>query len=94
MRGRLLVITLAAAVLLIDTSQVREVSAKPLETCRVTARSANFFVSATEKTIKLKRGTLLSWTINELHQGLIVVKAKIGKTWVRGEILLAKTSCM
>lgn len=90
MNKRLLVGTFAAAAAFLPL----EVSAKPAETCRVTAKSADFFVSSTEKTIKLKKGTLLSWTINELHQGLIVVKAKISRKWVRGEILLEKTSCM
>lgn len=64
-----------------------------LETCKVQKNNANFFVRATEKTIKLKAGTLLSWTIYDMQQGLIVVKAKIGKKWVLGEILLDDTTC-
>lgn len=61
--------------------------------CQVRKASADFFVSATEKTIKLKKGTALSWTIPDLHQGLIVVKAKVGKKWIKGEILLDDTTC-
>lgn len=95
MKRRLLTIALGTAtVFLINNAQPREVYAKPAATCRVTANDTNFFVSATEKTIKLKKGTLLSWTIPDMHQGLIVVKAKIGRKWVRGEIAVDKTSCM
>lgn len=64
-----------------------------LETCKVKKNNTDFFVTATEKTIKLKKGTVLSWTIPDLHQGLIVVKAKVGKQWVKGEILLDDTTC-
>ncbi|HRH43517.1 MAG TPA: hypothetical protein PKY82_17940 [Pyrinomonadaceae bacterium] len=49
------------------------------ETCKVKKNNANFFVTATEKDMKLKTGTQLSWTILDIHQGLIVVKAKVGK---------------
>lgn len=55
--------------------------------------NAGFFVEATAKIIKLKKGTVLKWTIYDMHQGLIVVQAKIGKKWVRGEILLNDTTC-
>ncbi len=75
-------------------------SARGLETlgprmsaCKVKKNNAEFFVTATEKTVKLIKGTALSWTIPDLHQGLIVVKAKIGKKWVNGEIHLDDTTC-
>ncbi|MBK6748997.1 MAG: hypothetical protein KA956_04485 [Pyrinomonadaceae bacterium] len=61
--------------------------------CRVSKSNAKFFVSATEKTIRLKKGTALSWTIPEMHQGLIVVKAKVGTKWIKGEILMDDTTC-
>lgn len=64
-----------------------------LEPCKVKKSNANFFVTATEKTIKLRKGTQLKWTIPDLHQGLIVVKAKVGTKWVQGEILLDDTTC-
>lgn len=64
-----------------------------LAPCKVKKPNANFFVSATEKTIKLQKGTQLRWTIPDLHQGLIVVKAKVGTKWVQGEILLDDTTC-
>lgn len=62
-------------------------------TCKVKKNNANFFVTATEKDMKLKKGTVLSWTIFDLHQGLIVVKAKVGKKWIKGEILMDDTTC-
>lgn len=63
------------------------------ETCKVKKNNAGFFVAATEKRIKLKKGTLISWTIPDMHQGLIVVKAKVRKKWIQGEILLDDTTC-
>ena len=62
-------------------------------TCKVKKNNANFFVTATEKDMKLKKGTVLSWTIPNIHQGLIVVKAKVGTKWIKGEILLDDTTC-
>lgn len=61
--------------------------------CKVKKSNANFFVTATEKTIKLRKGTALSWTIPDLHQGLIVVRAKVGTKWIKGEILMDDTTC-
>ena len=59
------------------------------ETCKVKKNNADFFVSATEKTIKLKTGTSISWTNGYMNQGLIVVKTKVGKKWIQGEQFLA-----
>lgn len=64
-----------------------------LSSCKVKKNNARFFVTATEKTIRLRKGTALSWTIPDMHQGLIVVKAKVGTKWLRGEILLDDTTC-
>lgn len=64
------------------------------ENCKVTKRSgAKFFVEATSRDIILKKGTLLNVVSPQMQQGLIVVKAKQGKNWVRGEITAADTSC-
>lgn len=70
-----------------------EKSGTSFVSCKVAKSNAKFFVSATEKTIRLKKGTALSWTIPDLHQGLIVVKAKIGTKWTKGEILMDDTTC-
>ncbi len=70
-----------------------EMPGSNLTSCKVKKSNAKFFVTATEKTIRLRKGTSLSWTIPDMHQGLIVVKAKIGTKWLRGEILLDDTTC-
>lgn len=70
-----------------------ETSAKGLDACKVAENNAEFFVSATEKFIKLRKGTALSWTNAEMHQGVIVVRAKVGRKWIRGEIKIDATSC-
>lgn len=94
MKQSLLAITLTAiGAFLLTNAYPTEASANRLATCRVTVNNTNFFVRATEKTIKLRRGTLLSWTVGGMHQGLILVKAKIGTKWVQGEIAIDKTSC-
>ncbi len=89
-----------AAVLMISAffsqttiAESHELLATNFASCKVAKSNASFFVSATEKTIKLKKGTRLSWTIPDLHQGLIVVQANIGKKWIKGEILLDDTTC-
>lgn len=73
-------------------NQPTAAQSKPVS-CKVSKNNANFFVRATEKFIKLKKGTLLSWSIFDMQQGLIVVKAKVGKKWVLGEILMDDTTC-
>lgn len=100
MKNKLFVRLTLAAVLLspvffsqTTTAQTkRAVKAKPVF-CKVKKNNADFFIEATEKTFKLKKGILLSWTIYGMHQGLIVVKAKVGKKWIKGEILLDDTTC-
>ncbi|MBS1794005.1 MAG: hypothetical protein JSS81_09135 [Acidobacteria bacterium] len=73
-------------------SRPAEALAKPV-LCKVTKNNAGFFIEATEKTVKLKRGTVLKWSIFDMQQGLIVVETKIGGKWTRGEILMEDTSC-
>jgi len=75
------------------TAESSKVAKTNFTTCKVKKNNAGFFVEATEKTIQLKAGTLISWTIPDMHQGLIVVKAKVGKKWIKGEILLDDTTC-
>ncbi len=60
--------------------------------CKVTKNNADFFVSATEKTMKLKKGTSLRIVMFG-GQGVVVVKAKVGKKWVKGEIQIDDTTC-
>ena len=75
------------------TNAESKVGTTKFATCKVKKNNANFFVTATEKDMKLKKGTVLSWTIPNLHQGIIVVKAKVGKKWIQGEIKLDDTTC-
>ena len=72
--------------------RARTPSKKPL-TCKVSKDKAEFYVTATDKNIFLKKGTLLRWKTFDMHQGLIAVEAKLGKRWSKGEILLDDTSC-
>jgi hypothetical protein len=60
--------------------------------CKVTKNNADFFVSATEKFMKLKKGTSLQIVMFG-GQGVVVVKAKIGKKWIKGEIQGELTNC-
>ncbi len=94
MKTKLFIGSTLTAVLLISASfsQPATAQGKPVS-CKVSKNNAKFFVRATEKFIKLKKGTLLSWTIFDMQQGLIVVKAKVGKKWVQGEILMDDTTC-
>lgn len=61
--------------------------------CEVKKDNAILYVTATDKDIKLKKGTPISWTIPDMHQGIIVVKAKVGNEWIQGEIKLDDTTC-
>lgn len=96
MKNKLFIALTLAACLLLSAFFSQTITAqtkmKPVF-CKVKKTGADFFNEATEKTVKLKKGTALSWTIPDLHQGLIVVKAKIGKKWIKGEILLDDTTC-
>lgn len=94
MSNKLFIGLAITAVLLISAifSQPAAAQSKPVS-CKVSKNNANFFVRATENFITLKKGTLLSWTIFDMQQGLIVVKAKVGKKWILGEILMDDTTC-
>lgn len=92
--GLTLTAVLAASAFFNQTTNAEsKVTNSNFATCKVKKNNTNFFVTATEKDMKLKKGTLLSWTIPDMHQGLIVVKAKVGKKWIQGEILLNDTTC-
>jgi hypothetical protein len=93
MKIKLLTIALAIITAFsLTASNLPEMSAKNLATCKVTANTAEFFVSATEKTMTLKKGTSLQ-IIMFGGQGVVVVKAKVGKKWIKGEIQGELTSC-
>lgn len=61
--------------------------------CTVIADNADYFVSATEKTIKLKKGTSVNVRSWDMHQGLYAVKAQIDGKWVEGEINYELIDC-
>lgn len=60
--------------------------------CKVTKNNADFFNSSSEKVVKLKKGTALR-IVTFGGQGVVVVKAKIGTKWIKGEIKAEETSC-
>jgi hypothetical protein len=53
--------------------------------CTLKEDNAEFFISATEKTVKLKKATPIKYVMFG-NQGLAVVEAKIDGKWVKGEI--------
>jgi hypothetical protein len=53
--------------------------------CTVKADNTDFFIEATEKTVKLKKGTSIQY-VQFGNQGIAVVKAQIDGKWVNGEI--------
>lgn len=61
--------------------------------CEVKTENTNLYIESSNKDIKLKKGTPISWTIPDMHQGIIVVKAKVGNEWIQGEIKLDDTTC-
>lgn len=99
MRNKLFIGLTVAAVLLISALFMPTTNAESkfpnpnFVTCKVKKNNARFFVRATEQFTTLKAGTQLSWTIFDMQQGLIVVKAKVGKKWILGEILMDETTC-
>lgn len=100
MKNNLFIGSTLAAVVVISAFLGQTTNAESVATlgasfasCKVKKSNADFFVTATEKTIKLKKGTALSWTIPDMHQGMIVVKAKVGTKWIKGEILMDDTTC-
>lgn len=77
----------------VTDSAKKDGGAEPKEDCRVKKDNTDLYVEATNKDIKLKKGTPISWTIPDMHQGIIVVKAKVGNEWIQGEIKLDDTTC-
>jgi len=68
---------------------------KPVDlktTCK-THTNTVLTVSATGKTILLNAGNPLNWTDGSVHQGIIVVKAKVGDKWIQGEVSIDDTTC-
>lgn len=61
--------------------------------CTVKADNADFFIEATGKTVKLKKGTLINVRSWDMHQGLYAVKAQIDGKWVEGEIQADSIDC-
>ncbi|MCD9187812.1 MAG: hypothetical protein LUM44_15430 [Pyrinomonadaceae bacterium] len=94
MRNKIFITATIAAVLSVSAffTQTTAAQTKPV-LCKVRKNNADFFIEATEKTVKLKKGTVLRWSIFDLQQGLIVVETKIGGKWTRGEILMDDTTC-
>lgn len=76
-----------------DSTKKEEKEEQPKEDCRVKKDNADFSLFDSDKSIKLKKGTPISWTIPNLHQGIIVVKAKVNNEWIKGEIQLDDTTC-
>jgi len=66
----------------------KDLTAKPADgekgDCTVKA-DANLYVEATDKDVKLKKGTRVQYVMFG-NQGIAVVKAEIDGKWVRGEI--------
>lgn len=92
MKIKLLTIALAAMTAFsLAAINLPEASAQN-NACKVTKNNANFFVSATPKIMKLKKGTSLQIVMFG-GQGVVVVKAKVGKKWINGEIQGELTNC-
>lgn len=53
--------------------------------CTVKADNTEFFISATEKNVKLKKGTSIQY-VQFGNQGIAIVKAQVDGKWVNGEI--------
>ncbi|MBX7055857.1 MAG: hypothetical protein K1X36_12965 [Pyrinomonadaceae bacterium] len=87
----LTVVFVAIAVFSLLAMKVPNVSAQS-NACKVTMDNAEFFYSSSGKVVKLKKGTELRIVVFG-GQGVVVVKAKIGKKWIKGEIKIDDTSC-
>lgn len=81
----------AIAAFSLSAVNVPQVSAQS-NACKVTKNNAEFFYSSSGKVVKLRKGTALKIVVFG-GQGIVVVKAKIGTKWVRGEIKIDETSC-
>lgn len=60
--------------------------------CTLKEDNAEFFISATEKTVKLKKATPIKYVMFG-NQGLAVVEAQIDGKWVKGEMQDALLDC-
>ena len=77
----------------VSDSATNDGTAETKADCKVKKDNADFFVEATEKTVKLKKGTLINVVSWEMHQGLYAVKANINGKWERGEINVDLIDC-
>lgn len=68
-----------------QTSKPTDSADKEKGDCTVKEDNAEFFNEATEKTVKLKKGTSIQY-VQFGNQGIAIVKARIDGKWVRGEI--------
>lgn len=76
-----------------QTSKTTDSADKEKSDCTVKADNAEFFIEATEKTVKLKKGTSINVRSWDMHQGLYAVKAQIDGKWVEGEINYELIDC-
>lgn len=92
MRSKILTIAFTAiAAIFVTAFSATEASAQSTS-CKVTKNNAEFMHSSSEKVVKLKKGTSLKIVIFG-GQGVVVVRAKIGTKWYKGEIKAEETSC-
>lgn len=76
-----------------QTSKATDSADKEKSDCTVKTDNAEFFIEATEKNVKLKKGTSVNVRSWEMHQGLYAVKAQIDGKWVEGEINYELIDC-
>ncbi len=92
MKSKLLTIAFTAfAAIVVTAFSATEASAQSTS-CKVTKNNAEFMYSSSEKFVKLKKGTALK-IVTFGGQGVVVVKARIGTKWIKGEIKADETSC-
>lgn len=77
----------------VSDSATNDGTAETKAHCKVKQDNADLFVEATEKTVKLKKGTLINVVSWDMHQGLYAVRANINGKWERGEINVDLIDC-
>jgi len=92
MKSRLLSIVLTATAAIFVTAFSATGASAQSTSCKVTKSNAEFMYSSSEKVVKLKKGTALRIVMFG-GQGVVVVRAKIGTKWYKGEIKAEETSC-
>lgn len=92
MKTRLLSIAFAVLSAIFVTAFSAAAAPAQSTACKVTKNNAEFFYSSSDKVIKLRKGTALRIVMFG-GQGIVVVKAKIGSKWIKGEIKAEETSC-